>query len=65
MSKLKTRRAAAKRFGFTGTGKIRRTKANHRHNLTHQAQKVKVQHRRSTIVADGDAVLIKKMLPHG
>jgi large subunit ribosomal protein L35 len=65
MSKLKTRRAAAKRFSFTGTGKVKRSKAFHRHNLTAQPQKVKVQQRKSAIVTGGDAELIKKMLPYG
>ena len=39
MSKLKTRRSAAKRFRFTGTGKVVRNHAYHRHNLTGQPQK--------------------------
>jgi large subunit ribosomal protein L35 len=65
MSKLKTKRAAAKRFRFTGTGKITRNKAYHRHQLTHKAKKVKVGQRGSVVVADGDAKLIKRMLPYG
>lgn len=65
MSKLKTRRAAAKRFSFTGTGKIKRRKANHRHNLTAQAQTVKVAQRKPAILSSGDAVLVKMMLPYG
>ena len=65
MSKLKTKRAAAKRFRFTGSGKILRNKANHRHMLTHKAKKVKVNQRGSVVVADGDAKLIKRMLPYG
>lgn len=31
MSKMKTHKGAAKRFKVTGTGKIRRKKANHFH----------------------------------
>ncbi|MEM7043114.1 MAG: 50S ribosomal protein L35 [Pseudomonadota bacterium] len=65
MSKLKTKRAAAKRFRFTGTGKILRNKAYHRHQLTHKAKKVKANQRGTVVVADGDAKLIKKMLPYG
>ncbi len=65
MSKLKTRRAAAKRFSFTGTGKIMRRKANHRHNLTAQPQKAKVAQRKPAVVSEGDAKLIRKMLPYG
>jgi large subunit ribosomal protein L35 len=65
MSKLKTKRAAAKRFRFTGTGKILRNKAFHRHQLTHKAKKVKTNQRGTVVVADGDAKLIRKMLPYG
>ena len=34
MPKLKTKRAAAKRFKVTGTGKLKRNKANKSHILT-------------------------------
>jgi large subunit ribosomal protein L35 len=65
MSKQKTKRAAAKRFTFTGTGKIKRRSANHRHMMTGKPQSVKVQQRKDKIVFPGDAKLIIKMLPHG
>jgi large subunit ribosomal protein L35 len=66
MSKLKTRRAAAKRFSFTGTGKIKRRRAYHRHNLTDcQSKTAKVRGRKPALVAPGDAELVKKMLPYG
>jgi large subunit ribosomal protein L35 len=65
MSKLKTKRAAAKRFGFTGRGKIKRNHANHRHQLTHKSRKLKRNQLGTTIVAAGDAKLIKRMLPYG
>ena len=65
MTKLKTKRSAAKRFRFTGTGKVKRNHAYHRHQLTHKAKKVKVGQRDSTIVADADVRMIKRMLPYG
>jgi large subunit ribosomal protein L35 len=65
MTKLKTKRSAAKRFRFTGTGKVKRNHAYHRHQLTHKAKKVKVRHRHSTLVAPSDAKMIKRMLPYG
>ena len=65
MPKMKTKRAAAKRFGFTGTGKVKRNKAYHRHNLTHKSQKSKVASRGTEVAAPGDAKLIKMMLPYG
>jgi large subunit ribosomal protein L35 len=49
MSKLKTRRAAAKRFSFTATGKIKRRRAFHRHNFTDcQSKTAKVRGRKPT-----------------
>ena len=65
MPKMKTKRAAAKRFGFTGTGKVKRNKANHRHNMTHKAQSVKVSSRGTSVAAVGDAKLVRLMLPYG
>jgi large subunit ribosomal protein L35 len=65
MPKIKSKRAAAKRFSFTGTGKVKRASANHRHNMTHKAQKVKVGQRGSKILEAGDAALVRLMLPYG
>ena len=38
MPKLKTNKAASKRYKFTATGKIKRTKANRRHLLANPKQ---------------------------
>ena len=65
MTKSKTKRSAAKRFRFTGSGKVKRNHAYHRHQLTHKAKSVKVAQRDSTIVADADVKMIKRMLPYG
>lgn len=65
MPKMKTKRAAAKRFSFTGSGKVKRAAANHRHNMTHKAQSVKVGQRRSKVLESGDAALVRLMLPYG
>jgi large subunit ribosomal protein L35 len=65
MPKMKTKRAAAKRFSFTGTGKIKRAAAYHRHQMTHKPQKRKVQDRKGAILSPGDARLVKLMLPYG
>jgi len=66
MSKMKTRRAAAKRFSFTGTGKIKRRRAFHRHNFTDcQSKTAKVRGRQTAYVSDADVALVKKMLPYG
>ena len=39
MPKMKTSRAAAKRFKVTGTGKLKRNKAYKRHILTRKQQR--------------------------
>ena len=41
MPKIKTSRAAAKRFKVTGTGKLKRSKAYKRHILTKKQQKLR------------------------
>lgn len=65
MPKLKTKRSAAKRFGFTGTGKVVRNHAYHRHNLTGKPKTAKVRHRKSTLVSAADVKLVRRMLPYG
>jgi large subunit ribosomal protein L35 len=65
MSKLKTRRSAAKRFRFTGTGKVVRNRAFHRHNLTSQPKSAKLRQRKRALVASADVKMIRRMLPYG
>lgn len=62
MPKMKTRRAAAKRFRLTGTGKIRRNKAYHSHILTKKTKKQKRRLRTSVIVDPADVGRVKRML---
>jgi large subunit ribosomal protein L35 len=64
-TKLKTKRSAAKRFRFTGTGKVVRNHAYHRHQLTHKPRKMKVAQRKSVLVAPADVKMVKRMLPYG
>ena len=54
MPKMKTNRAAAKRFRRTGTGKIRRRKAYASHLLTGKRAKRKRQLRQGTGVDPSD-----------
>jgi large subunit ribosomal protein L35 len=65
MSKLKTRRSAAKRFRFTGTGKVVRNHAYHRHNLTSQPKSAKMRLRKRALVAAADVKMIRRLLPYG
>lgn len=50
MPKAKTNKSVAKRFRVTGTGKIKRNKANKRHLLSGRTTKRKRQLRRSEIL---------------
>jgi large subunit ribosomal protein L35 len=65
MSKLKTRRSAAKRIRFTGTGKVVRNHACHRHNLTSQPKSAKMRQRKRALVAPADVRMVKRLLPYG
>jgi large subunit ribosomal protein L35 len=64
MPKIKTNRGAAKRFGKTGSGKIRRNKAFASHILTKKTTKRKRGLRQSTIVHPSDARNISRLIPY-
>jgi large subunit ribosomal protein L35 len=65
MPKLKTNRAAAKRFRKTAKG-FKRYAANRRHNLGHKARKLKRQARSggSSLVDRTDVGRVEKLLPY-
>ena len=65
MPKMKTRRAAAKRFKITASGKVKRRKGFLRHILTHKTSKQKRHLRRATLVSRADEKSIKRLLPNG
>jgi large subunit ribosomal protein L35 len=62
MPKMKTRRGAAKRFKITGSGKIRRNRANKSHILTKKTPKRKRQLRKGTILTGVEVKRVKKMI---
>lgn len=64
MPKIKTNRGAAKRFGKTGTGKIRRHKAFTSHILTKKTTKRKRGLRQATLVDSRDARNISRLIPY-
>ena len=64
MPKMKTSRAAAKRFTKTGTGKLKRMKAYKSHILTKKSQKRKRNLRKATITDQTNAKVMKKILPY-
>ena len=64
MPKLKTHKGAAKRFKKTGTGKIKRHKANLRHILTSKAKKRKKKLGDAVFVSDADYKKVMRMIPY-
>ena len=60
--KLKSRRAAVKRFKLTATGKVKRFHSMKRHILTKKAQGRKRSLRKSVLVSDADHANVKRML---
>lgn len=64
MPKLKTRRAAAKRFTTTGTGKFKRMKSYKSHILESKSPKRKRNLRKATLVAKTTVDAVRKMCPY-
>ena len=64
MPKMKTKKAAAKRFKVTGTGKLKRSKAYKRHILTKKTTKTKRNLRKPALVDATNVKMMKKILPY-
>ena len=65
MSKIKTRRSAAKRFEMTGSGKYRRRRQNLRHILTKKAPGRKMRLGQVTLVDSANMKAVRRLLPNG
>ena len=63
MPKLKTSRAAAKRFRKTANG-FKRAQSHRRHILTKKPSKRKRQLRSGMMVSESDVNRVKQMLPY-
>lgn len=63
MPKMKTHKGAKKRFSVTGTGKVRRLRANKSHILTKKDAKRKRRLRRPAIIqTPGEAKVLKRLI---
>jgi len=62
MPKLKTNKAAAKRFKITKNGKVRRGKPGRRHLLSVKSAKRRRRLRKETECSPKDAYTVKKLL---
>ena len=64
MPKIKTRKAAAKRFKPTATGKFLRRRAFRNHLLDHKSSKLKRHLATKAVVDEKDADNVRLMLPY-
>ncbi|MDF2633251.1 MAG: ribosomal protein [Pelosinus sp.] len=64
MPKMKTRRAAAKRFKVTGSGEFKRSKSFKRHILEKKSPARKRNLRKAGLVSKADHERVSKMLPY-
>ena len=60
--KMKTNRAAAKRFKRTGSGRVKRNHAYHGHLFTAKSPKRKRNLRKATMLDGADMARVDKML---
>lgn len=64
MPKMKTKRAAAKRFKVSGTGKLIRHKAYKSHILTKKTTKRKRNLRKAAVLDQTNVRSMKRILPY-
>ena len=66
MPKLKTNKAASKRYKYTATGKVKRTKANRRHLLGSETNRQRTSGKvQDAYVSKTFEKNVAKMLPYG
>ena len=63
-NKMKTNRAAAKRFKVTGSGRIKFKRSKMRHILTKKKTKWKRQARKGNYIAEQEEHLIRRLIPY-
>ena len=66
MPKLKTNKAAKKRYDYTAGGRVKRTKSNRRHLLANKSSRARSRGKVQDAYADKTCEAgIKKLLPYG
>ena len=66
MPKLKTNKAAKKRYSYTATGKVKRTKSNRKHLFANKTRRQRKSGKVQDAYADKSCEnTIKKLLPYG
>jgi len=64
MPKMKTRRAAAKRYSYTGGGKVKYKKQGLRHILTKKSTKRKRKLRKTGLLSDPEVRRVRVLMPY-
>jgi len=64
MPKMKTKRAAAKRFKTTASGKLKRRSGWKRHKLEAKNPKRRRKLRKATMVSKADLPRLKRLVPY-
>ncbi|HXX69216.1 MAG TPA: 50S ribosomal protein L35 [Polyangiaceae bacterium] len=65
MPKMKTNKAAAKRFRVTGSGRVRRPKGGGNHGMQEKSRKRLRRLRRNDMVHTAMEKHVKRLLPYG
>ena len=65
MPKMKTNKAASKRFKVTGKGRVRRSKAGGNHGMQEKSRKRLRRNRNNDMVHKTMEKHIKKLIPYG
>jgi large subunit ribosomal protein L35 len=65
MPKMKTNKAASKRFKVSGSGKVRRPKGGAQHNMNGKSRKRRRRLRDNDMVASAMEKRVKILLPYG
>ncbi len=66
MPKMKSKRAAKKRFSLTSTGKVKYKQMNKGHIMTKKAQKRKRHLKKAAVLSEADSIKMRKqLLPYG
>ncbi|HUE18139.1 MAG TPA: 50S ribosomal protein L35 [Stellaceae bacterium] len=64
MPKMKTKSGAKKRFGRTGSGKIKAANAHKRHRLISKSKRAKRNAKGTMTLTKGDAKLVMTYMPY-
>ena len=64
MGKIKTHKAAAKRFSVTANGKVKINHCGHRHNLGLKTAKRKRNLRKTVVAHTTNVAAVKRLIPY-